>query len=61
MLSEIVDRLTSMEIKLKDGSFYEVKESDLIAWSRTYKDCNVFHEVKLQQNGVRQTLQDVKL
>ena len=25
MLSEIVDRLTSMEIKLKDGSFYEVK------------------------------------
>ena len=46
MLSEIVDRLTSMEIKLKDGSFYEVKESDLIAWSRTYKDCNVFYEVK---------------
>ena len=46
MLSEIVDRLTSMEIKLKDGSFYEVKENDLIAWSRTYKDCNVFYEVK---------------
>ena len=43
MLPEIIDSLYSMEIILKDGSYFEIEENDVIAWGRTYKDCNVTH------------------
>ena len=46
MLPEIIDSLCSMEIILKDGSYFEIEENDVIAWSRTYKDCNVIHEIR---------------
>ena len=36
MLPEIIDSLCSMEIILKDGSYFEIEENDVIAWSRTY-------------------------
>ena len=34
-----------MEIILKDGSYYEIEQSDLISWQRTYHECNVYHEI----------------
>ena len=34
-----------MEIILKDGSYYEIQQDDLLSWQRTYTDCNVFHEI----------------
>ena len=34
-----------MEIILKDGSYYEIDQNDLISWQRTYHECNVFHEI----------------
>lgn len=46
MLPEIIDSLCSMEIILKDGSYFEIEENDVIAWGRTYKDCNVIHEIR---------------
>ncbi|MEC8107933.1 MAG: hypothetical protein VX097_00405 [Pseudomonadota bacterium] len=46
MLPEFIDSLRQMEIILKDGSYYEIEKEDLIAWSRTYKDCNVIYEIR---------------
>ena len=34
-----------MEIILKDGSYYEIEQNDLISWQRTYHECNVYHEI----------------
>ncbi|MFL2753710.1 MAG: hypothetical protein ACJ0BD_02295 [Gammaproteobacteria bacterium] len=34
-----------MEIILKDGTYYEIEQDDLLSWQRTYTDCNVFHEI----------------
>ena len=57
MLPEIIDSLYSMEIILKDGSYFEIEENDVIAWSRTYKDCNVIHEIRAATSGVNRTHQ----
>ena len=46
MLPEFIDSLRQMEIILKDGSYYEIEKEDLIAWSRTYKDCNDIYEIR---------------